>query len=257
LKIVLFVIDDLHFVPIISDPIIEKYGSDVVHVYISKTIFSFKKMKSNLSFFIKNRYPFPIKFGDLFKFAMWKFKLITQGSNGHKSLAEYFESKGIPVTHIDTLNGKAYREELKTLDADVFLFSPFDKIAGPKFLAIPKLGAFNIHLGKIPEYKGGLSSFWVLSKNDPIAGASMHSISNVIDEGDLIDEVRFKIETNSMFGLLEDTLRHASQMVLKGLENVQNGTVEKISIEGRVPDYLIYPTKEAFKEFYKNGNILL
>jgi len=257
MKVVLFVVDDLHFVPNLNKPIIEKYGNDVVQVYISKSLFSFKKIKKNISFFIKNRYPFPIKFKDLYKFIKWQLKLKSNGADGHKTLHDFFSSHGISTKYIETLNGKSFHEELRELDADVFLFSPFDKIAGPKFIAIPKLGAFNIHLGKIPEYKGGFSAFWVLSKNDSTAGASIHRLANKIDEGELIEEVRFNVEKKTMISLMDDTIKHASAMTLKGLENIENGNIKSVSIEGRDSDYLLYPTKEAFMEFYKNGNSLL
>lgn len=257
MRIVLFVVDDIEFVSELNKELIEKYKEDIVQVYVSKSLFSFKKLKKTFSFFLKNRYPFCIKFRDLFKFILWKLRLIAKGKDGFKNIMDYYQSLNLKVEYIEDIKGVEILNKLRDLDADIFLFSPFDKIAGPKFISIPKLGAFNVHLGKLPEYKGGLSAFWVLRYGESTAGASLHRIIPKLDEGELIEEVRFKYNTNSMHELMHQTVKHASKMIVEALEKLKSKTNKPISIHGRSEGYYLYPTKLDFKEFYKKNNKLI
>ncbi|MCH7860615.1 MAG: hypothetical protein IH998_02760, partial [Proteobacteria bacterium] len=95
---------------------------------------------------------------------------------------------------------------MRALNADLFLFCPFDRIAGPKFLEIPRIGTFNLHLGKLPEYRGGLHAFWVLRQGDPEAGATIHRVTTELDAGDVVAEKRFPVTTRCMRTLMADTM---------------------------------------------------
>ena len=117
------------------------------------------------------------------------------------------------------------------------IFNPFDKIVNKEFLSIPSIGTYNVHLGKLPEYKGGLSSFWVLRYGDSIAGATLHEVNEKIDEGNIIEEIRFKHNCKSMKELMDQTTNIASEMIVIGVDKIINSRTVKISKDGRASSY--------------------
>jgi len=129
----------------------------------------------------------------------------------------------------------------------------FDKIAGPNFIKLPALGTCNFHLGKLPEYRGGLSSFWVLRFADPEAGATLHEVEQKLDSGPIISEIRFPVEVNSMKKLMKETINRSVPMVISGIEKILNGDTSRIQTEGLSEAYHFIPGREDFKAFYRNG----
>ena len=72
MKIVLFTINDTDYVPVLNEKLLQKFGSSIVKVYISKSFFSLKEIGKKYKFLIKNRYPFCIKTHYLFSYFKWK-----------------------------------------------------------------------------------------------------------------------------------------------------------------------------------------
>ena len=253
MKIVIFCIDDLFFVPELLEGVIKEYSNCIVKAYVSKSLFSLKKLRRKLPFFIKNGYPFCIKISDLMRYACWRLRLKLFGHQGHRSLLGYFHSKGVTAEYIHDINDPDVLRYLESLEADVFLFVPFDKIAKTPFINIPKRGVFNVHLGKLPDYRGGLSAFWVLCKGDLLAGASMHRVVEKIDAGALIAEVRLDVKTNNMRKLMTETVRNSSQMIVQGLKRIENNPDFVIDVAGRENRYFLYPELKDFHAFYRRG----
>ena len=73
-------------------------------------------------------------------------------------MLSYYKSLGFDVKIVNSINSTDFLKEANSLKSD-FLFLLFDQIAGESFINIPKKGIYNLHLGKLPEYRGGLSSF--------------------------------------------------------------------------------------------------
>ena len=75
-KLVIFTIEEGEFVNELLKPLVNQENYEISHVYISKSLFSFKKLKKNLKFFLSNKYPFCISLKDLFLFSLQKIKNI-------------------------------------------------------------------------------------------------------------------------------------------------------------------------------------
>ena len=72
------------------------------------------------------------------------------------------------------------------------------------------------------NYKGGLYLLWVLRFQDKTAGSSIHKVIKKIDSGELIDEVKFDINTNSMHFLMLKTMNESSGMINRAINNILN-----------------------------------
>lgn len=258
-KIIIFTGDDMFYAPLLINDLINKRNSDIHHIYISKSFLSFQRLKKKFKFFFKNGYPFCISLKDWLNF----FKLHLNHNikcllkKQPRNIKEYLKSKGINSSYIKNLNDKEFYKKLREQKPDLFFFACFDKIASEELCEIPKFGTYNNHLGKLPYYKGGLSSFWVLRFNNKFAGSSIHKVTKDIDSGSMIEEIRFKIEDKSMHLLMIKTVINSSAMITKTIDNIFKEKTKEIDISDRKSNYFYYPSKKDFKEFYKKGYKLI
>ena len=106
-----------------------------------------------------NIYSSCIRLDDPIRFVLWRLHFKIFGRGGCRNFVDFLSSKVVSESYISEINSMASRTMLQDLQPDIILFAPFDKIAKSEFIAIPRLGTFNVHLGKLPEYLGGLSAF--------------------------------------------------------------------------------------------------
>ena len=253
-NITIFTVDHSEYTSVILSKFLNTYGYKVNRIYISKTLFNFRFIKKNFWFFIKNRYPFCIKFKDWLAYLRLKFNI---HKSNNKNMLSYYKSLGFDVKIVNSINSTDFLKEANSLKSDFFIFLLFDQIAGESFINIPKKGIYNLHLGKLPEYRGGLSSFWVLRDGDKTAGVSLHEVISKLDAGKIVSERRFLINTNSMHDLMTKTVSYGADVVLEGMEAIINDKIKPISIKGRNESYKLLPTSDDFKTFYAKGNRLV
>jgi len=247
MRIVLFTVENTEFAPLVLGPILDRRGPEVVAAFVSRSLFDLGWLRRRAGFLIRNRYPFCIRPSDWARYA----RGALNGRRG--SVLQYLRDRGIAAEYIDEIRTEATRERLKRLDADVFLFLVFDKIAGPKFLSIPRLGTFNLHMGKLPEHRGGLSAFWALRFGDAETGATLHRAIPELDAGEIVAEVRLPVRTGSMRELMTETFTAAGTMVVQALDRIDSESWTPIDTSGRPEGYYYIPTREDFDAFYARG----
>ncbi len=59
-------------------------------------------------------------------------------------------------------------------------------ILRPALFRIPKLGTLNLHLGRVPEYRGAPPGFWELYTGARRIGATVHWVDEGLDTGDVV-----------------------------------------------------------------------
>ncbi len=75
---------------------------------------------------------------------------------------------------------------LRAAQADVFLCFSYSMILDKNILAIPPLGAINIHGGLLPRYRGANVLNWALIEGAAKTGVTAHYMTEGIDDGDVI-----------------------------------------------------------------------
>ncbi len=248
MRIVLFTLEETEFTPTLLEPILEQFGGQIVAVYLSVGAVLISKFLLKRAWFLaKNLYPFCISPAEMVRYVRRR-RPAARGT-----MLESLRSRGLAAEYISEIRSAAARERMIAHQPDLFLFCPFDKIAGPKFLAIPRIGTFNTHLGKLPEHRGGMGAFWVLRNGEAEAGATFHRAVREVDAGEIITEVRFPVTTHSMWELMAQTARAAGPMVADGLTKLESGHYSPIDIQGRPVGYHILPTRQDLREFYARG----
>lgn len=78
------------------------------------------------------------------------------------------------------------------VDVDLILSVMYDRIIGAALIDGPAR-ILNLHLGKLPEYRGMRPINWALRNRESIAGVTLHEVDTGIDAGPIVAQSTFSI----------------------------------------------------------------
>lgn len=84
---------------------------------------------------------------------------------------------------------------LNSLDADYFIGIHFPYIISSEVLIIPKIGFLNLHPAYLPYNKGWHTPSWAILDGTSY-GATLHFMSEALDEGDIIHQKKMEVKPN-------------------------------------------------------------
>jgi len=245
-RVVIFTLDDSVFSPRSIRGFVEQYHSQIVYAVVAESpaLRNAKRLWRDL---IQAFYPSPRLLLECYRFM----RLLRESSG--ESTSDLLKRYEIPVMSLDRFDEPAV-EALRKLKPDLFLFCPFNLIAGPRTLAIPKIGTFNLHMAKLPEYQGGVSTFfWNLYNSDLTGGVTLHEVTTVIDEGRIVARRSFPLECNDIFTSMIKTFEHASEVLLNNYESLISGSWQETGVDFGSAVYYQVPRRKHVKAFLGRG----
>lgn len=113
---------------------------------------------------------------------------------------------GIPVLQPVRIRRPEAVEELRALNADVFVVAAFGQILSQEILDIPKWGCLNIHASLLPKYRGASPIQHVLLDGEKKTGITIMRMDAGIDTGDILYQKEIPIAGAETFETLHDRL---------------------------------------------------
>jgi UDP-4-amino-4-deoxy-L-arabinose formyltransferase/UDP-glucuronic acid dehydrogenase (UDP-4-keto-hexauronic acid decarboxylating) len=104
------------------------------------------------------------------------------------SVAELATAHGIPVYVPEDPNTPPFVEALRRLRPDLVFSFYYRCLLSPAILAIPSLGAINLHGSLLPKYRGRAPLNWVLVRGERRTGVTLHHMDARADHGDIIGQ---------------------------------------------------------------------
>ena len=148
---------------------------------------------------------------------------------GHKviesDVKKYALTKGLKILQPEKLKSPEFIEELKSIDADLFIVIAFRML--PEIVwTMPRLGTFNLHASLLPRYRGAAPINWAVINGDTETGVTTFFLKHEIDTGDIIQQKRIDIHPEDNVGNVHDALMHlGAQMVVETVKEIENGNV--------------------------------
>ena len=134
----------------------------------------------------------------------------------------------IPTYLKDDINEGSFIDQLKLLNADLFIVIAY-KILPPKIFNIPKFGTMNLHASLLPNLRGAAPIQRALLNGNKETGITTFLINEKIDDGEIIGQLKFKINDNDNFGDLHETLsNNGADLVIESIEAISKETKGKI-----------------------------
>ena len=138
---------------------------------------------------------------------------------------EYAKEKKIPIYQPVNLKNPDFINKMKRKNPNLFVVVAFRML--PEILInIPENGTINLHSSLLPNYRGAAPINWVIINGEKETGVTTFFINNKIDEGDIIEKKKIKIEENETAGSLHDKLMEkGANLLLKSVKDIFNGNV--------------------------------
>ncbi len=116
------------------------------------------------------------------------------------------ERAGLPVLDPADVNAAEVRQDLASLQPDLFVVCDFGQILSAETLAIPPLGGVNLHGSLLPRHRGAAPVQWAILCGDETTGVSTIHMTPALDAGNVITSRQTAIGSRETAAELEPRL---------------------------------------------------
>lgn len=116
--------------------------------------------------------------------------------------------------------------DLKALNPDIMVTAAYGQILSQEVLDIAKFGVINVHASILPKFRGASPIQTAIINGEKETGVTIMKTESGLDTGDIIAQVKTKIDPNETAGELSDRLADiGSDLLLSVLDKYEDGTV--------------------------------
>lgn len=138
-------------------------------------------------------------------------------------------ARGRPVFTPENASAEAFVAQLAALRPDVLVVASYGQFLKSNLLAVPRLGAINIHPSLLPKYRGASPIQWALANGDRETGVSVLRVTPKMDAGDILAQERFPIGPDDTFSTLEPQLAaRGAVLLVRVLDDFRAGRTQGI-----------------------------
>lgn len=143
-------------------------------------------------------------------------------------IKEYALEKNLPLLQPSNLKAPEFLEELKAINADLFVVVAF-RMLPESVWSLPSKGTLNLHSSLLPQYRGAAPINWAIINGETKSGVSTFFIEKEIDTGDIIYQAETPIDPNENAGSLHDRLMEiGAGLVSKTVKGIIEGNNPRI-----------------------------
>ncbi len=161
---------------------------------------------------------------------------------------------GLPVIEVDDLKSQDFYDQLKALEADLFVVVAF-RILPKMILSIPNTGSINLHASLLPKYRGAAPIHWAVINGDAETGCSVFFLSEKVDGGQILMQRRTLIGEMETTGDVYDRLKKlGSDLLVDSVDLIENGsyTLQKQDESLATPAPKVF-NEDAFIDFEESA----
>ncbi len=141
--------------------------------------------------------------------------------SGNTSLWKVAQDLGYKTWPAELVKDPTMAEPLVDARVDLFLNVHSLYIIHPDVLAVPRLGAYNLHPGPLPRYAGLNSVSWALYRGEKEHGVTIHKMEARIDTGAIVFQELFPIaDDDTALTLSFKCMQRGVALMLKLLDTV-------------------------------------
>jgi len=131
------------------------------------------------------------------------------------AVKEFAELSNLPLLQPSSLKDQEFINQLKTLNADIFIVVAF-RMLPEDVWKIPPLGTVNLHASLLPDYRGAAPINHAIINGESITGITTFLIDEKIDTGNILLREEVQIFPFENAGDLHDRLmKQGARLVIK------------------------------------------
>ena len=147
--------------------------------------------------------------------------------------------RGIAVYQPAGVRGEDALELMRSLEPDVLAVVAYGKLLPDALLAVPRLGAVNVHGSLLPRYRGAAPIQWAVLNGDRETGVTTMYLAHDMDAGDVIYQERTPVGEFETAGELFDRLAGmGAQLLVRTLRDIAAGTAPRTPQEHEKATYV-------------------
>ena len=159
-------------------------------------------------------------------------------------VGKYAKENNIKLLEPTKLNEKVFINELKKLNADIFIVVAY-RILPKEIIKIPIHGAVNLHVSLLPKYRGAAPIQWALMNGDKETGVTIFQISEKVDSGDILVQKQFPIfEDDNMLSLGLRLCNLGADIIIDTISKIEDGSIKKVKQNQKTVTFAPKITKE-------------
>jgi methionyl-tRNA formyltransferase len=139
---------------------------------------------------------------------------------------EFAESSQLPVMQPRNLKDPEFVENLKNLNADLFIVVAFRML--PEVIwKMPAIGTFNLHASLLPHYRGAAPINHAIINGETITGVTTFLIDDRVDTGNILMREEVHIFPFENAGDIHDRLmKHGARLVIRTVEGLSENKIK-------------------------------
>jgi methionyl-tRNA formyltransferase len=123
-----------------------------------------------------------------------------------KGMAAIAREAGVPVAQPESVNTPEGLAQLKAFDPDLLVVAAYGQILSKDVIAVPRLGAINVHASLLPKYRGASPVAHAILNGETRTGVTIIRITPGLDAGDMLAQEAIDILPDETTGELEARL---------------------------------------------------
>lgn len=147
-------------------------------------------------------------------------------------------NNNIPVLQPHRIKRPESVEELKKIDADIFVVAAYGQILSREILDIPKYGCIVVHASLLPKYRGAAPIQWAIIDGEKHTGITIIQMDEGIDTGDMLFKSTVEIEDTDTSDILHDKLAKAgAELIVDALDAIEKGDINPVKQDNEYSSY--------------------
>ena len=139
----------------------------------------------------------------------------------------FAEKAGLKVLQPNNLKNEDFINELKAINADLFVVVAFRML--PEMVwSLPSKGCINLHASLLPNYRGAAPINWAIINGEKITGVTTFFIEKEIDTGKIIMQKEILIENRNLGELHDELMIKGAELLVKTIKSIDNNTIVPI-----------------------------
>ncbi|XMB85690.1 methionyl-tRNA formyltransferase [Mycoplasmatota bacterium WC44] len=128
---------------------------------------------------------------------------------------------------------------------DLIVTAAYGQFIPEEIINCPKYGCINVHASLLPSYRGGSPIHKAITSGDEYSGVSIMYMVKKMDAGDVLNQVKVKIEDEDTCASLFDKLSvSGSELLIETIPMIVNGTVTRTKQDESKVTYAYNITRE-------------
>ena len=168
---------------------------------------------------------------------------------------------GVPVVEAASVNSEEFLAKLRAMQVDVVVSVAAPEVFKAPLLAVPRLGAINIHSGRLPQYRGMMPTFWQMRAGEPCATVTIHEMAEKLDAGGIITTLDFPLEArDSLDRVITGTKQAGARLMIQTLlrfDPVAGTRPPSTPIDIASGSYNRFPDPKSVREYRARGHRML